>query len=201
MMNAVQRLRILRSEIENAQRSATAERAFAATGGETNPWTGASEKLDSLHKEQRELELQKSGEELVAKLERLRALDAELVKAQEARTLADEAVRAAAEHEAVIRWQKAGSIARAIGVAYDFAGVFSAWYLSGKEKFAGAPQCTNYFMQDGPPALRFTEKDRPAIIAWHQARGAAQSALIHWDATAQSRALLLRENPELVSVA
>lgn len=201
MMNAVQRLRILRSEIENAQRSAAAERAFAATGAEDNPWKGAVEKRDALVQEQRELELRAEGEALNGKLERLRQLDAELAKAQEARTLADEAVRAASEHEAVIRWQKAGSIARAIGVAYDFAGVFSAWYLSGKERFAGAPQCTNYFMQDSPPGLRFTEKDRPAIIAWHQARGAAQGALVHWDATAQSRALLLRENPELVSVA
>lgn len=64
---------------------------------------------------------------------------------------------------------------------------------SAKQKFAGAPQCTNDFTQDGPPAMRFTEQDRPYIIKRHQARGEAQSALIHWDATAQSRALLLRE--------
>jgi hypothetical protein len=197
MVNPTQRLRVLKSEIENTQRNAAAERAFAATGGTDNPWTGATAKLNALHKEQRELELQAEGEAVKARLEKLRALDAELAKAQEARISADEAVRTASEHEAVIRWQKAGSIARALGVAYDFAGVFSAWYLSGKAKFAGAPQCTTYFMQDGPPALRFTEQDRPAIIRWHLARGEAQAAIIHWSALAESRALLLREHPEL----
>jgi hypothetical protein len=29
-------------------------------------------------------------------------------------------------------------MARAIGVAYDFEAVFSAWFLSGKERFARA---------------------------------------------------------------
>jgi hypothetical protein len=196
----LQRLRILRSELDSAQRAATAEKAFEATGASDNPWHGAVEKRDGLLQEQRELELQAEGEALVGKLERLRALDAELAKAQEARTVAEEAVRAASEHEAVKRWIGAGTIARALGVGYDFAGVFSAWYLSGRAKFAGAPQCMNYFMQDGPQALRFTEQDRPHIIKWHRARGEAQNALIHWDATAQSRALLLCENPELANV-
>ncbi|MGA9018168.1 MAG: hypothetical protein WB438_04440 [Candidatus Cybelea sp.] len=154
-----------------------------------------------MNKEARDLELAIKGEAIKERLEKLRSLDKELAAAMEARARADEAQRAASEHEAVIRWQKAGSIARALGVAYDFAGVFSAWYLSGKEKFAGAPQCTNYFMQDGPPALRFTEKDRPAIIRWHQAKGAAQAAIIHWSALAESRALLLREHPELTYAA
>jgi len=50
--------------------------------------------------------------------------------------------------------------------------------------------------------LRFDEKnDRSAIIAWNEARGEAQAALVHWDAIAQQRALLLRENPELASLA
>jgi hypothetical protein len=89
MMNAVQRLRILRSEMESAQRNASAERAFEATGASDNPWHGAGEKRDALLREQRALEERAEGE-----------------------------------------------------------------------------------------------------------RGEAQSALIHWDATAQSRALLLRENPE-----
>jgi hypothetical protein len=198
MMNAVQRLRILRSEMESAQRNASAERAFEATGASDNPWHGAGEKRDALLREQRALEERAEGEALKAKVDQLRRLDEELKKAQEARTLADEAVRVAAEHEAVQRWMKAGSVARALGVAYDFAGVFSAWYLSGKARFAGAPACVTYFM-DNPSThagLRFTEADRPHIIKWHQARGEAQSALIHWDATAQSRALLLRENPE-----
>jgi hypothetical protein len=197
--DVLQRLKVLRSELDSAQRAATAEKAFAATGDTDNPWKGAVEKRDGLLQEQRGLELQAEGEALVGKLERLRALDAELAKAQEARTVADEAARAASE--AVKRWIGAGTTARALGVGYDFAGVFSAWYLSGKAKFAGAPQCTNYFMQDGPPALRFTEADRPHIIKWHRARGEAQSALVHWDALAQSRALLLRENPELGAVA
>jgi hypothetical protein len=50
--------------------------------------------------------------------------------------------------------------------------------------------------------LRFDEKnDGLAIIKWHQARGEARTALVVWDALAQSRALLLRESPELASVA
>ena len=110
-------------------------------------------------------------------------------------------MRIAVENESVQRWIRAGTLARAAGVAYDFETAFSKWFLSGREKFAGAPQCTNYFMQDGPPALRFTDKDRAPIIKWHQAKGEAQSALVHWDALAQSRALLLRENPELAAVA
>jgi hypothetical protein len=73
----------------------------------------------------------------VARLERPRSLDEELLKAQQAREIADEAARVAAEHESVRRWIRAGAIARAVGVGYDFAGVFSAWYLSGKERFAG----------------------------------------------------------------
>lgn|GEM_PF-5714053 len=81
---------------------------------------------------------------------------------------------------------------------------FSAWYLSGRECFGGAPQCVTHFC-DNPnthPALRFDEKnDRSSIIKWHQALREAESALIYWDALAQSRALLLRENPELASVA
>jgi hypothetical protein len=202
-MNLTQRLRALKSEIESAERLAAAEKAFEATGAPDNPWKGAAEKRDALLEQQRAIELQIEGETLRGKLEQLRLLDAELVKAQEARVLADEAVRAAAEHEAVMRWVKAGSIARAVGVAYDFEGVFSAWYLSGRERFAGAPACTSYFM-DNPnthAGLRFTEQDRPAIIRWHQAKGAAQAAIIHWSALAEQRALLLREAPELATVA
>ncbi len=89
MVNATQRLRVLRSEIESAERNASAERAFAATGAKDNPWKGATDKLNDLNKEQRELQLQQSGEALVGKLERLRALDADLTKAQQARELAD----------------------------------------------------------------------------------------------------------------
>ena len=203
MVNATQRLRVLRSEIETAERNASAERAFAATGAEDNPWKGATDKLNDLNKEQGELELQTSGEELVGKLERLRALDTDLAKAQQAREVADRTVAELAKDEAVIRWQKASSLARQVGVGYDFAGVFSAWYLSGKERFAGAPQCVTYFCDPNThPGLRFDEKnDRAAIIKWHQARGEAQSALVHWDAMAQQRAHLLREAPELASVA
>lgn len=138
------------------------------------------------------------------KLERLRQVDAELVAAQQAREVADEAARAASERDSVKRWIHAGSIARAVGVAYDFEGVFSKWYLSGKERFAGAPACVSYFC-DNPNTnrgLRFDEKnDGLAIIKWHQARGEARTALVVWDALAQSRALLLRESPELASVA
>jgi hypothetical protein len=204
MQDLNQRLRILKSEIENTQRNAAAEHAFEATGAESNPWKGAAEKRDALLQEQRQLELQAEGEVLNGKLERLRTLDAELVKAQEARTLADEAVRVAAEHESVKKWMRAGTLARAAGVGYDFAGVFSAWYLSGKARFAGAPQCVSYFMDSPstPTGLRFDEKnDRQPIILWHQARGEANSALVTWCAHAEQRALLLRENPELVSVA
>ncbi|MGA9019978.1 MAG: hypothetical protein WB438_13710 [Candidatus Cybelea sp.] len=197
----LRRLKVLRAEIETAQRNAAAERALEATG-ESNPWSGATAKLDGLRKEQRELELQAEGEALVGKLERLRQLDSELVNAQQARTLADEAVRVAAEHEAVQRWMRAGTLARAAGVGYDFESAFSKWFLSGKAKFAGAPACTSYFMQDAPDVrLRFSEADRPHIIKWWRAKGDAQAALVHWDALAQSRALLLRENPELASVA
>ncbi len=201
--DAIQRLKVLRVELESAQRNAAAERAFEATGAEDNPWKGAVEKRDALLQEQQELELRAEGEALNGKLERLRQLDAELAVAQQARELADEAVRIAAEHEAVQRWVRAGSIARAIGVAYDFQGVFSAWYLSGKERFAGAPQCVTYFC-DNPnthAGLRFTEQDRLAIIRWHQAKGAAQAAIVHWSALAEQRALLLRDAPELASVA
>jgi hypothetical protein len=60
-------------------------------------------------------------------------LAAELVQAAEARKNADEAVRVAAEHPAVQRWMKAGPIARAVGVGYDFAGVFSAWFCLAKK--------------------------------------------------------------------
>jgi hypothetical protein len=200
-MNAVQKLRALRAEIESAQRYAHAERALEATGAKDNPWKGSAQECDELNREARELELEIEGEVVKARLDKLRALDSEIAKAMEARVDADRAVAEFAKSEAVIRWQKAGSIARAVGVAYDFETAFSKWYLSGKAKFAGAPQCTNYFMQDAPPPLRFTEADRPHVIRWHQARGESQSALIHWDALAQSRALLLRENPELASVA
>lgn len=105
-----------------------------------------------------------------------------------------------AAHESVQRWMEAGSIARALGVGYDFAGVFSAWYLSGKERFAGAPSCTKYFTQDPNthPGLRLDEKnDRAAIIRWHLAQGAASTALVIWCAHAEQRAHLLRESPEL----
>jgi hypothetical protein len=200
----IQRLRIVRSEMEIAARNAAAEAALAATGAEDNPWKGAGEKRDALLQEERELELQAEGEALNGKLEQLRRLDDELAQAQQARTLADEAARAASEHDSVKRWIRAGSLARQVGVGYDFAGVFSAWYLSGKERFAGAPSCVSYFCSNPQthPGLRFDEKnDRSAIIKWHLAKGESQNALVHWDALAQQRALLLRENPELVSVA
>ena len=73
----LQRLKELRVELEIAQRNAAAEAAYTATGGASNPWSGASEKLDELSREQRSLELLQSGEELEGKLERLRQLDAE----------------------------------------------------------------------------------------------------------------------------
>lgn len=203
-LEVIQRLRVLRSEIDSAKRAASAEVAFAATGDTVNPWQGATSKLEELTKEQRELEERAEGEALVGKLEQLRRLDAELVKAQQARTIADEAVRVAAEHESVQKWMRAGTLARAAGVGYDFAGVFSAWYLSGKARFAGAPQCVSYFMDNpGTPAgLRFDEKnDRAPICRWHEAKGAANTALVTWCAHAEQRAHLLRENPELASVA
>ena len=119
----------------------------------------------------------------------------------ETRASADEAARAASEHEAVQRWQKAGSIARAVGCAYDLETQFGPWYLSNRERFAGAPACVDFFMRSTNPGLKFTEADRPAIIRWHLAKGAAQAAIIHWSALAESRALLLREHPELVYAA
>ena len=103
MQDISQRLRVIKSEIENTQRNAAAEHAFAATGGTPNPWHGASETLNALHKEKRALELEIEGSALVARIERLRTLDEELVKAMETRTSADEAQRAASEHEAVQR--------------------------------------------------------------------------------------------------
>jgi hypothetical protein len=195
--DVLQRLKVLRSEIESAQRNAAAERALDATGAKDNPWQGASEKCDELNKEARDLELEIKGEAIKARLEKLRSLDKELAAAMEARTLADEAQRAASEHEAVQRWMKAGSIARALGCAYDFEAQFSPWYLSNRERFAGAPSCVDFFMKSSNPGLRFDGKDRPYIIKWHLAKGAAQAALIHWSALAESRALLLREHPEL----
>jgi hypothetical protein len=205
MRHAVlQRLKVLRAEIDSQQHLASAEAALEATDAESNPWKGAGEKLTSLYKEQRDLELAAEGEVLVGKLEQLKRLDAELKKAQQARVEADEAVRVAAEHESVQRWMRAGTLARAAGVGYDFAGVFSAWYLSGKARFAGAPQCVSYFMDNPatPAGLRFDEKnDRAPICRWHEAKGAANTALVTWCAHAEQRAHLLRENPELVSVA
>jgi hypothetical protein len=103
-----------------------------------------------------------------------------------------------------LRWIRAGAIARAVGVGYDFAGVFSAWYLSGKERFAGAPSCVNYFCTNPNthPGLRFDEKtDRAAIIKWHLAKGEANIAISIWASLADQRACLLRESPELQSVA
>jgi hypothetical protein len=201
MQDLTQRLRVLKSEIETAQRNAAAEAALEATGAKDNPWLGASAKRDELNREARQLELEIKGKAIKARLERLRALDAELVKTMEARTTADEAVRAASAHEAVQRWMKAGSIARAVGVAFDFETQFSPWYLSNRERFAGAPQCVDFFMQSTNPGLKFTEQDRPHIIRWHSAKGAAQSALIHWSSLAEQRAALLREHPELVYAA
>ena len=125
MVNPTQRLRILQSEIESAQRNAAAERALAATGAKDNPWKGAGEKCDELNQEARDLELEIKGEAIKERLERLRTLDVELAKAMEARTSADEAQRAASEHAAVQRWMKAGSIARAIGCAYDLEAQFA----------------------------------------------------------------------------
>ena len=200
-MNAVQKLRALRAEIESTQRNAHAERAFEKTGAESNPWKGSAQKCDELNREARGLELEIAGDALVARLEKLRTLDKELANAMEARTLADEAQRAASEHEAVQRWMKAGSIARAIGCAYDLEAQFAPWYLSNRERFAGAPSCVDFFMKSTNPGLRFDEKDRPHIIKWHLAKGAAQAALIHWSALAESRALLLREHPELTYAA
>jgi hypothetical protein len=84
---------------------------------------------------------------LNSQLERLRQLDTELVAAQQARYIADEAERVPSEHESVRRWMKAGSLARQ-GFGYDFESAFSPWYLSGKEQFAGAPECTNWFMRN-----------------------------------------------------
>jgi hypothetical protein len=201
MVNPTQRLRVLKSEIETAQRNAAAERALAATGAESNPWAGSAQKCDELHKEKRELELEIEGEAVKARLERLRTLDKGLAAAMEARTSADEAQRVASEHEAVGRWMKAGSIARALGCAYDLEAQFAPWYLSNRERYAGAPACVDYFMKSTNPGLRFTEQDRPHIIRWHLAKGAAQAAIIHWSALAESRALLLREHPELAAAA
>ena len=195
----LQRLKVLRSELETAQRNADAERAFAVTGA-TNPWTGASEKLDSLHGNRRNgvAKVRRGIGRETRTLARLRCRVSESARGANPCGRSGACCSRACSRAAMA---ESGFDSRAIGVAYDFAGVFSAWYLSGKEKFAGAPQSTKHFMQDGPPGLRFAEKDRPAIIAWHQARGAAQSALVHWDALAQQRAHLLREAPELSSVA
>ena len=199
--DVLQRLKVLRSEIESAQRNAAAERALAATGAKDNPWAGSAQKCDALHKEKRELELELEGEAVKARLEKLRTLDKELAKAMEARTSADEAQRAASEHEAVQRWMKAGSIARAVGCAYDLEAQFAPWYLSNKERYQGAPSCVDFFLKSTNPGLRFDEKDRPHIVRWHLAKGAAQAAIIHWSALAEQRSALLREHPELAYAA
>ena len=201
MQDLNQRLRILKSEIEHTQRNAAAEHAFEATGGTDNPWKGAGEKLTSLHIEYRQVELEIAGNALVARLERLRTLDKELAAAMETRTSADEAQRAASEHEAVGRWMRAGSIARALGCAYDLEAEFAPWYLSNKERYQGAPSCVDFFLKSTNPGLRFTEADRPHIIRWHLAKGAAQAAIIHWSALAEQRSALLREHPELAYAA
>jgi len=202
MRHAVlQRLKVLKSEIETAQRNAAAERALAATGAKDNPWKGAVEKCDELNQEARDLELEIKGEAVKERLEKLRTLDRELAKAMEARTSADEAQRAASEHEAVQRWMKAGSIARAVGCAYDLEAQFAPWYLSNKERYQGAPACVDFFLKSTNPGLRFDEKDRPHIVRWHLAKGAAQAAIIHWSALAEQRSALLREHPELAYAA
>src|SRR5579863_7130052 len=122
--DVMQRLQVLGVELESVQRNAAAEAALAATGAENNPWKGAGEKRDASLQEKRELGLQAEGEALNGKLEQLRRLDDELAQAQQALTLADEAVRAASEHDSVERSIRAGSLARQVGVGYDFAGAF-----------------------------------------------------------------------------
>ena len=97
--------------------------------------------------------------------------------------------------------EKGGSIARALGCAYDLEAQFAPWYLSNRERYQGAPQCIDFFLKSTNPGLRFDEKDRPHIIRWHLAKGAAQAAIIHWSALAESRASLLREHPELAYAA
>jgi hypothetical protein len=203
MVNTAQRLRILRAEIESAERNAAAERAFAATGASDNPWKGAVEKRDALLQEKHALELQLEGEALSGKLERLRQLDAELAKAQEARTIADEAVRIAAEHEAVQRWIRAGSTARQLGYAQTLESEFRPWFLSRRERYAGLTMNAAFFMDATrcPAALLFLESERGAICRWHEAVGEARKQLVIWSALAEQRALLLREAPELASVA
>jgi hypothetical protein len=56
---------------------------------------------------------------------------------------------------------RGGSLARQIGVGYDFEAQFSPRFLSGKKKLQGAPVCTNWFMQNpSHSGLKFTEQDR-----------------------------------------
>ena len=137
------------------------------------------------------------------KLEQLRRLDAELRKSEQVRKVADDAVRVASEHESVQRFLQGGSEARRRGWGYSWASDFTPWYLSRKPRHAGMTSEAAFFMDPTqcPPVLCFSEKERDVICRHHEAKGVAQGALVNWSAIAEQRALLLRESPELVSVA
>jgi hypothetical protein len=194
----------LDAKIEATSPLAQAEAAYKAAHGpdEPNPWAGQIEKLGHLKTQRDQLTLQTKGFALSQALSDLKQIDTELQAATEAKEVKDHAVRVAAEHDAVRRWIAAPWLAMRLGVGHSLTAEFSPWFLSGRPRYAGAPSCVAYFMDHSNtnPGLRFSETDREPIRRHHEAKAAAEGALIRWCAIADRRARLLQSHPELRSI-
>ncbi len=165
MVNPTQRLRILRSEIESAQRNAAAERALAATGAKDNPWKGAGEKCDELNQEARDLELEIKGEAIKEKTRTPAYVRQGTLQSDGGAYFCRSSPARRIRTCGSPKMDEGGHIARAIGCAYDLEAQFAPWYLSNRERFAGAPSCVDFFMKSTVSGLRFDEKDRPILFA------------------------------------
>jgi hypothetical protein len=112
--------------------------------------------------------------------------------------------RTLAESEIVQRYKAAGGVCRQNGWGHSWV-MFQQWFEQGKPRYSGMPECGAFFL-DSPQAkavgVSFNlESDRAAVIAWRQAVGDSEKALMAWSSLADRRQRLLQERPELRDVA
>ena len=97
---------------------------------------------------------------------------------------------------------KAGAALRArIGCAYDLEAQFAPWYLSDRERFAGAPSCVRLFHEEPNPGLRFDERTGAILFAGTLQKGQRRRRLFIGARLGRIARALLGEHPELAYVA
>jgi hypothetical protein len=199
-----QRLEALEHQISGTEGLAEAENAFGAAHPEAeNPWAGAAQKLLALHQERDHLALALQGQRLSSTLAKQRELRERLEALMVQRQVADRVVLERAQHPTVVRYLGAGAICRQRGWAWSFSR-FMDWYETKRERVNGLPEDAAWFL-DSPQAREAgvyfnTGTDREAVHLYREAQGAAEAALMAWNAVRSELELLIREHPEITAV-